>query len=83
MKKITELYAWVCTEPSGDEGVPAIDGGNGTVLPMMGADRERIESLRLHAKAVAHVMGLPVKLCLFTGMQVLEEHEPRRKAGAA
>lgn len=81
-KKITELFAWVCTEPDGGEGIPAANLG-GLPMPLIGADRARIESLRPHAMTVAHDLGLPVRLVRFCDMEVLEEHEPTTKAGQA
>lgn len=69
--KITELYAWVCTEPDGGEGIPAANLG-GMPMPLVGADKARIESLRPYAEDVAYQLGLPVKLVRFTNMEVLE-----------
>jgi len=78
-KKITEMYAWVCEEPDGGEGVPAVDLGTGLPMPLVGADRERIESLRRHAINGVLPMGYPVKLVRFHEMEVLERHEPTVK----
>lgn len=79
-KKIDEMFAWICTEPDGGEGIPAFNGPMGP-MPMIGADKDRIESLRPYALAVAHEMGLPVKLVRFYGQQVIEKIEPAIKAG--
>jgi len=70
-KKITEMYAWICTEPDGGEGVPAAEV-NGVAMPLMGADVERAESLRPWAEFVAKQKGYPVKLVKFTNMEVIE-----------
>ena len=59
-KAITEMFAWVCTEPNGDEGIPAMETRLGA-MPLVGADRERIESLRPFAIEVSQTLGLPVK----------------------
>jgi len=48
-KKIDELWAWICTETDGSEGVPAISmnlNGVDHMAPMIGADRDRVESYR-------------------------------------
>ncbi len=70
-KKITEMWAWVCTEPDGGEGIPALDSHMGP-LPMVGADAERIQSLRPHAVKAAQQLKLPVKLVRFHQMEVIE-----------
>lgn len=70
-KLITEMWAWVCTEPDGGEGIPAFEM-NGHVMPLMGADKLRIESLRPMAQKVLG-QGLPVKLLKFSNMEVMEE----------
>lgn len=72
MPEIERIYAWVVTEPDGGEGVPAIkmpvEGPEGEdeycIMPLMGADRARIESLREFALQCRH-MGLPVRLLCF------------------
>ncbi len=73
-KKITELYAWVCMEPDGGHGIPAIESpdGSGAKLPMIGADLERIRSLKPYAMEVHAVYGYPVRLMRFHGLEVLE-----------
>lgn len=72
--KIDCLYAWVCTEADGGEGIPAahLPGLPGVPMPLIGADMVRIESLRPYALAVAVELGLPVKLCRFDRMTVVE-----------
>lgn len=74
-QQITELWAWICTEPDGGEGVPAFNSG-GAWLPMMGADRERIESLRDMAELTARTAGYPLKLARFTTMEIVEVVRP-------
>lgn len=69
--KIVELYAWIVTQPDGEDTVPAIRGPHNTVVPLVGSDRARMESLRSAAKECVG-MGLPVRLCKFSTMEVLE-----------
>jgi hypothetical protein len=71
-QKIEKLYAWVVTEPDGGEGIPAADIGS-MAMPMVGADRERMESLREFAEHVHQVTGYPVKLKMFSGGTVIDE----------
>lgn len=71
-KTITEMFAWVLTEPEGGEGIPAIMFG-GSIMPLIGADRARIESLRQAAVDVRRTSGCPVRLVRFDGRTVLEE----------
>jgi hypothetical protein len=73
-QKITMLYAWVVTEPDGGEGIaganiPALGG----MVPLVGADRERMASLRPHAELVRRSSGYPVRLVRFGTREVLEE----------
>jgi hypothetical protein len=71
--RIDAIYAWVCTEADGSEGIPAcaLPGSDGP-LPLIGADQARIQSLRPWALAVAVEMGLPVKLVRFDRLTILE-----------
>lgn len=75
-KKITELWAWICTEADGGEGVPAMAGRGGGAWPMVGADAERMRSLRPTAVSIAEELGLPVKLVRFHQQEVIETLEP-------
>ena len=59
MPKITELYAWIVDEGEGDEGVPAVLT-DGMWCPMIGADMERVRSLKKHAETVAKQYGKPM-----------------------
>ena len=64
-KRIERLYAWVMTEPDGGEGIPGMQHGPGVWGPMIGADRERVESYRELAREMQHRLGLPVRLVCF------------------
>lgn len=67
MMKIETLYAWICTEPNGDEGLPAILLGD-VWFPAVGADKARMESFRPQIIAT----GLSARLVEFTSMITLE-----------
>jgi hypothetical protein len=71
-QKIKALYAWVATEPDGGEGVASVQLG-GVHMPMVGADMDRIKSLRPHAELVRRATGYPVRLIRFAMREDLEE----------
>jgi hypothetical protein len=75
-QKIEKLYAWVAEEPDGGEGVCAMSvPGLGGMVPLIGADRARIESYRGHAHAVRVASGYPVRLKVFSEGVVIDEIE--------
>jgi hypothetical protein len=71
---IEALYAWVATEPDGGEGVVGVgaDVGLGGVTPLVGADMDRIRSLRPFAEAARQMTGYPVRLVRFGSRDDLE-----------
>jgi hypothetical protein len=69
---IDALYAWVCTEPDGGEGVVGADIGLGGVSHLVGADMDRIRSLRPYAEAIRGLTGYPVRLVRFGSRDDLE-----------
>ena len=71
-KTIDALYAWVATEPSGDEGVCGAQIGD-THYPLVGADIDRVKSLRGHAELLREATGYPVRLVRFSRREDLEE----------
>ena len=73
MPQISELFAFIA-EDSGpdDEGVTAFLSG-GTWLPMIAADRARVDSLRPMAEAIAKSTGQKIHLVRFSTREVLEE----------
>lgn len=71
-RRIDAIYAWIATEPDGGEGVCAHSMPRLGLVPLVGADRERVESLRPFARAVAKQSGCPVRLVCFTTRNVLE-----------
>lgn len=77
--RIAELFCFACIDTDGDEGVPAIEGPNGMVLPLMGSDRARMDSLRHAAQSVADQSGKPVRLLRFRQMEEVAVIEPRKE----
>lgn len=76
MPKITEMYAFVCEDGPGDEGVLGILGEDGKWLPLVGADMERVDSLRPLVLELARVTKKPVRLLHFTHMETIEVINP-------
>lgn len=67
MPKITELFAFVMADSGpDDEGVPAFMYGD-TPMPMMGADVERVESLRQVAQHMATMYGKEIRIVKSNG----------------
>jgi hypothetical protein len=71
-KTIDALYAWVATEPDGGEGVCSMQLG-AVHMPLIGADMDRVKSLREPAEFVRRVTGYPVRLVRFSRREDLEE----------
>lgn len=67
MPRIEELFAFIA-ENAGpdDEGVTAFRGPGGFWMPMVGADRARVDSLREIAVGLAKVSGQRIRLVRFT-----------------
>lgn len=59
---IDRLWAWIATEEDGTEGVAAFLGTDGMWMPMIAADRDRVESLRPMADVIAQATGRPLQL---------------------
>lgn len=78
--KIEEIWAYVYVEANGDEGVPAfLWEERNTWLPMIGADRARVESLRPYAQNIANSTGQTLRLVRFSFGQVMEEIAPEEQ----
>ena len=71
-KRITEIWAWIVTESDGGEGIPAMHLPNGGVAPMLGADEVRVRAYEQDARLMAAALKVPVKLCRFSDMEVIE-----------
>lgn len=70
---IEAMYAWVVTEPDGGEGVAGMNIPSlGGMVPLVGADMDRIMSLRPYAQQVKQLTGYPVRLVRFSSREDLE-----------
>jgi hypothetical protein len=76
-QKIERLYAWIAEEADGGEGLCSVQMGE-MQMPMIGADRERIESLRPYAEQVARLSGRPIRLIEYGSRKVLADSPERR-----
>jgi hypothetical protein len=68
---IDALFAWVATEPDGGEGVCSAQIGD-IHMPLVGADMDRIKSLRPYAELARRASGYPVRLVRFAHREDLE-----------
>lgn len=74
--EIDELFAWVMLDDmDGNEGIPAYPQ-NGLLYPMVGADGDRMLTLRPMAQQFADIGGGPITLRRFSKMDILETLEP-------
>jgi hypothetical protein len=71
-KTIDALYAWVAHEPNGGEGVCRAQLGD-VHMPLVGADMDRVKSLRPYAEAIRQATGYPVRLLRFSRREDLED----------
>jgi len=74
-KMITEIWAWICEETPGNEGIPATavpDRHGMRIVPLVGGDRDRVESYRSEAIALRIALGVPVRLVRFTTREIVE-----------
>ena len=69
------MYAFVAEDKGpDDEGVVGMSAGQ-WMLPLVGADMARVDSLRHHAVFIARTTGKKIKLAHFTNREDLEEIE--------
>lgn len=87
--KITSIWAYISVDPvDGDEGILAFQSGYGT-MPMIAADKRRLDQLRPMAEAIAQDFGIEVHLVRFDNRSNVEilptqkESEMPEHAGAA
>ena len=73
MPKIEEIWAFIAEEGPDDEGLCAFKLGD-SWLPLVGADKARIESLKPMAERIAKTTGKEILLAKFsvrTDVQVI------------
>lgn len=79
MKRIDRVFAFVMIDQDGNEGVPAVSMPSGLVMPLMGADLERVESLRPLAEMFASKTGSTITLCVFGDRREVEIIRPESR----
>lgn len=67
MKRIEQMYAFITTDPEDDtEGVIGFQASpTSGMMPMVGADMERVEQLRPLALSMARASGVEVRVVRF------------------
>lgn len=71
---IDEVFAFISVDENGDEGVIAVKGHDGSYLPLIGADMERIDSLRHIAAHTGEANNMTVKLIKLSVREELETY---------
>lgn len=82
-KKIEEMFCFAVEEEDGGEGVPAVARADGMVMPLMGADYARVESLRPFAQRIANETGKTMRIYRFSCKEVLGEVVPESPSSAS
>jgi hypothetical protein len=75
--RIEALHAWVTVGEDGDEGIIAFQSSMGW-LPMISADRIRMEQLRPIAEEQAKTLPNPIKLVRFGTREEIEVLDVKR-----
>ncbi|HUT76640.1 MAG TPA: hypothetical protein VM285_03080 [Polyangia bacterium] len=76
--RIKTMWAFVGTDADGDEGVIAfMDPVSREWRPLVGADKERMDSLRPIAQNIADQHGRPVTLVRFDRRSEVEKIHPK------
>ena len=76
--RITTIHAFTTIGEDGDEGIPAILL-DGTWMPMVCADKARLDSMRPQAQAIATRTGKSIKLVRFSVRSDIETIVPKRQ----
>lgn len=74
--RIETLWAFVAVHEDGDEGVTGFLAVDGTWMPMVAADRVRVDLLRPMAARIAKESGKPIRLVRLAGRVDEEEFLP-------
>lgn len=72
-QKIDMLFAWVGVEADGGEGILGHSIPGLGFVPLIGADKARIESYRSYALQIAEITKKPIRLKQFSTVTVLEQ----------
>lgn len=84
MPKIEEIFAYIAVdnEPEDEGVVAAAIGPMGIMMPLIGANVARVDSIREMARKIANDSGKTIRLCKFSVREIVEVIEPEPKAPA-
>ncbi|MBR0879598.1 hypothetical protein ACVMGC_000996 [Bradyrhizobium barranii subsp. barranii] len=74
--RIDEVYLFVSVDEAGEGVCAAPLMGEGSLVPLMAADKKRVEALKPWAREVARITGKKIKLIKFTTRSEVMEIEP-------
>lgn len=72
--RIDEVYCFIA-EDNGDEGIAGLHTRNG-LMPMIGADKARVDALRPMAEELSRATGVRIVLTRFTTRTEVEVIDP-------
>jgi hypothetical protein len=75
--RITSITAYTIIGEDDEEGICGFLGADGTWMPMIAADAQRLSQLRQMAQLVANTSGQPVRVRRFEAPVEVETLEPR------
>lgn len=70
---ITELYAWVIDDPSGQHGLIGYRNGSGVLVQCATSERRIADKIEGECQRGARQLGLPVKLQRFVLAETIKE----------
>lgn len=73
--QVSEVYAFLAVDGEGAEGVPATQLGD-MLMPLVAADRARLDDLRPIAQHLASAYGFPITVARFTVREDIETIQP-------
>lgn len=71
---VNSVFVFVIDNPEG-EGIPAMTVGQ-MVMPLVGADMARVDSLRPYAQELADTSGRSIKILEFSVRRLVDQIEP-------
>lgn len=79
--RIDRMYAYIVLDEDGTEGIPAMLRFDGMMVPMVGADLARMESLRGYVLREPMLSGKRITLAVFSERKLLEviDRTPEKK----
>jgi len=69
--RIDQMYAFIA-EDEGGEGIMGFRGPDGIMMPMVGADMERVQSLIPIAEQIKKLTGKPYKIYRFNNREIIK-----------